>query len=217
MSQADLRARILAEVKKEPAPTRAEHRRRVLLVAFVGAAATAAIFFATGGFTPGTRPLEMIAFTAGLAAFTAGVLTRLSSGGGTSSVLGHPRQVIVGACVVAAPLLAIAALVAAMCWPGPAGEPVSPGAHFSCAALALLQGALPLVALLAPKRGSDPIHPAITGAGLGMTAGAWTAMLAYLRCPHASAFHCMVAHVGPTVLLTVVGAALGWALLRIKR
>jgi hypothetical protein len=211
----DLRSRILAEVKKTPAPTRAEHRKRVALVAGIGAIATTALFFATGGFTPGARPAELIAFTVGFALFAAAMLTRLSSGGSTS-MLGRPRHVLVTACIVTAPLLAIVALVAAMCWPGPASEPVPGAAHLSCAALTLLQGSLPLIALLAPKRGSDPLHPAVTGAALGMTAGAWTATMAYLRCPHAAALHCIVAHVAPTVLLTLVGAALGWALLRIK-
>jgi hypothetical protein len=79
-----------------------------------------------------------------------------------------------------------------------------------------VQGALPLVALLAPRRGTDPVHPAVTGAALGMTAGAWTAMMAYLRCPHPSAFHCIAAHVAPTLLLTVAGALLGHALLRVR-
>lgn len=216
MSGADLRARILAEVKKTPAPTRAEHRKRVGLVAAIGAIATTALFFATGGFTPGARPVELVAFTTGFALFAAAILTRLSTGGGSSSMLGRPRHVLVTACVVSAPLLAIVALVAAMCWPGPASEPVPGAAHLSCAALTILQGSLPLVALLAPKRGSDPLHPAVSGAALGMTAGAWTATMAYLRCPHAAALHCIIAHVGPTVLLTLIGAALGWALLRIK-
>src|SRR5438105_11661035 len=117
MSEADLRARVLAEVKRTPAPTRAEHKKRIALVAGIGAVATAALFFATGGFTPGARPAELVAFTAGLALFAAAILTRLSSGSTSSSMLGRPRHVLVTACVVTAPLLAVVALVAALCWP----------------------------------------------------------------------------------------------------
>ena len=51
---------------------------------------------------------------------------------------------------------------------------------------------------------------------LGMTAGAWTVVMAYLRCPHAAPMHCIVAHVVPTLILTALGAVLGWLLLRVK-
>jgi hypothetical protein len=78
-----------------------------------------------------------------------------------------------------------------------------------------LQGALPLLALIVPRRGTDPVHPVFTGAALGMTAGAWTAMMAYLRCPHAVSLHCIVAHVVPMLVFAFVGALLGRALLKI--
>ena len=214
-SLAELRARVLAEAKRSPSPTRAEHRKRVAAVVAVGTLATAALFFATGNLAPGARPVEMIAFSVGFALFAAIVLTRLSAAR-ASSMFGRPRHVLVTACVVAAPLLAVAALVAAACWPGPAREQVGSHTHSACAALTLLQGALPLGALLVPRRGSDPVHPAVTGAALGMTAGAWTAVMAYLRCPHAAALHCILAHVAPTLILTAVGAWLGWVLLRVK-
>jgi hypothetical protein len=215
MSEAELRARVLAEVRRTPAPTRADHRKRVALIAAIGALATTTLFFATSGFRWGARPAELVVFTVGFGLFAAVVMTRLSAGH-ASSMLGRPAHVLVTACVVAAPLLAAVAFVAALCWPGPATEDVGSGIHLSCALLTLTQGALPLVALVLPRRGSDPVHPAITGSALGMTAGAWTAMMAYLRCPHAASLHCIIAHVGPTILLTAVGAALGWALLRIK-
>jgi hypothetical protein len=212
---AELRARVLSEAKRSPSPTRAEHRRRVAAIALAGAIATTGLFFATGNVAPGARPTDMIAFSVGFALVAAIVLTRLSSAR-ASSMFGRPRHVLVTACVVAAPLLALGALVAAACWPTPAREEVPTQAHAACAALTLLQGVLPLGALLVPKRGSDPVHPAVTGGALGMTAGAWTAMMAYLRCPHAAALHCIGAHVAPTLILTALGAWLGWALLRVK-
>lgn len=211
----DLRARILAEVKRTPSPTRSAYRARIAWIVGAGAVATSALFFAMGGFAPGTRPAELVAFTSGFALLAAVVLTRLSTGS-SRSMLGRPASVLVTASVLAAPVLALAALVAAMCWPTAAAEELPPRANLACAAMTLAQGALPLVALLAPRRGSDPIHPAITGAALGMTAGAWTAMMAYLRCPHAQALHCILAHVAPTLVLSALGAVLGWALLRIK-
>ena len=210
----DLRARVLAEAKATPAPTRGAHKQRVAVIAVIGALATTTLFFAMGGFSQGARPTELIAFTAGSGLLAAIVMMRVSSRGG--SMLGRPRPLLVLACVVAAPILACSALAATMIWPEHAHEEVSTHAHVACAAITLAQGALPLIALLLPRQGSDPVHPAITGAALGMTAGAWTAMMAYLRCPHVPATHCIVAHVLPTLLLTIVGALLGRFLLRVR-
>jgi len=211
----DLRARVLAEVARTPSPTRAVHRRRVLLIAALGALATASLFLAMGGMSPGTRPVEMIAFTVGFGLLAAAVLTRLSAGE-RGSMLGRPRSVLLTAVVVMAPLLALVALCSTLVWPESAAEPVGGGANIGCGLMSVVQGSLPLVALLLPRRGSDPVHPALTGAALGMTAGAWTVVMAYLRCPHAAATHCIVAHVAPTLVLTALGAALGWLLLRVK-
>jgi len=214
---ADLRARVLAEVARTPSPTRAEYRRRVLLVAGIGAVATVALFMGMGGMSPGARPVEMLAFTVGFGLLAVAVLTRLSSRSGEGgSMLGRPRGVLLAAIVGCAPLLALVAVLAAMFWPEPAADHVEGGVHLACGAMSVLQGALPLVALMVPRRGTDPVHPAVTGAALGMTAGAWTVVMAYLRCPHAAALHCVLAHVVPTLILTALGAVLGWLLLRVR-
>ena len=216
---AELRARVLAEIARTPSPTRTEFKRRILLVAGIGTVATAAIFVAMGGMSPGARPAEMIAFTVGSGLVAVAVLTRLSSpsgSGGDRSMLGRPRSVLLASVVASAPLLAIVAVIASMMWPEPAAAHVGGGAHLACGAISVLQGALPLLALIVPRRGSDPVHPAITGAALGMTAGAWTVVMAYLRCPHADALHCVLAHVVPTLILTALGAVLGFVFLRVR-
>ena len=214
-SASELRARVLAEAARTPSPTRAVYKRRVLLVAAIGALATASLFVLMGGMSPGTRPVEMIAFTVGFGLLAAAVLTRLSSNQ-RGSMLGRPRAVLLTAVVVAAPLLAIVALCTKVVWPEQTGEDVTGSMNLACGLMSVVQGALPLVALLLPRRGSDPVHPALTGAALGMTAGAWTVVMAYLRCPHAAAMHCIIAHVVPTLVLTAIGAGLGWLLLRVK-
>jgi len=212
---AELRARVLAEVARTPSPTRADYKRRIMLVAAIGALATVSLFLGTGGMSPGTRPVEMIAFTVGFALVAAAVLTRLSSGQ-SGSMLGRSRPLLLTAVVVTAPVLAVVALCASTFWPHAAEDHVESGAHLACGAMSVLQGALPLLALLLPKRGTDPVHPAVTGAALGMTAGAWTVVMAYMRCPHGNAMHCIVAHVVPTLILTALGAGLGWLLLRVR-
>ena len=211
----DLRARVLAQVAGAPSPTRAVYRRRIVLVAVIGALATLALFMAMGGMARGTRPVEMIAFTVGFGLLAAAVLTRLSSSS-SGTMLGRPRPVLLTAVVVTAPLLAVVAFGATMAWPAPSHEPVAAASHLACGVMSVLQGALPLLVLLLPRRGSDPVHPMITGAALGMTAGAWSVVMATLRCSHAAAMHSILAHVVPTLILTALGAGLGWLLLRLR-
>ena len=213
MNTAELRTRILEEAKKTPALTRAEHQKRVVMIVTVGTLATTALFYAMGGFAPGTRPLELIGFNAGFALLSAVVLTRLS-GPRRTSPLPAPRSVLVPACGAAAPVLAVCVLAATMMWPDPVHEEVATKSHVACALMTIAQGALPLFVLIVPRRGGDPVHPVITGAALGMTAGAWTAAMAYLRCPHAAATHCILAHVVPTLALAAIGAVLGRIFLR---
>jgi hypothetical protein len=215
MNSADLRALVLAEAKKTPAPTRAEHQKRVAIVVTIGTLATAVLFFAMGGFTKGTRPVELVGFTAGFALLSAVILTRLSAPRRTSP-LPKASSMLLSACVVAAPVLAVGVLAAAAMFPEHAHEDVAMKSHLACALMTIVQGALPLVVLIVPRRGSDPVHPMLTGAALGMTAGAWAAAMAYLRCPHAGASHCVLAHVAPTLALTVIGAVLGRMFLRMR-
>ncbi len=211
----ELRARVLAEVARAPAPTRREHRTRVMVLAAVGVVATTALFFATGGVLRGTRPLELVALTAGSGLLAAVVLTGIAAGP-SRSMLGRPRSVLLVGAGLAAVALAVVACSIGMLWPDHASDTVGPSAHLACGGLTVVQGALPLVALLLPRRGSDPVHPAVTGAALGMAAGAWSVVMAYLRCPHAAVSHCVAAHVLPTLALTAAGALLGRTLLRIR-
>jgi len=215
MTSTELRARILAEVKKTPSDTRVQHRKRIAMIVALGTVATSAVFFAMGGFATGTRPTELIAFSAGFALVAAIVLTRISTTR-PGSMLPRASNVVVTAAVAAAPVLAVCALAAAAMWPEPASEDVPAKTHLACGLMTIAQGALPLIVLVVPRRGTDPVHPVITGAALGMSAGAWTAMMAYLRCPHASATHCILAHVVPTLVLTAVGAVLGRMILRTR-
>src|SRR5690606_2494816 len=109
-------------------------------------------------------------------------------------------------------------LAAAGVWPEVARADVtSRSSDFACAALMVVQAAAPFVALLVAARATDPRHPAVTGAALGMAAGAWSATMAHLRCPHAGVVHGLVAHVAPTLVLVAVGALVGYRLVRFRR
>lgn len=211
----DLRARVLAEVAKTPSPTRESHVRRSRIVLAIGAAATALVFFAMGGVKPGSRPFEMITLTVGVA-FVAGIALLSLARPARASMLARPRSVLVTAAAAAAPLLALVAFLAASVWPGPASEVVVGRVHVACGAMTVVQGLLPLSVMVFTRRGSDPVHPIVSGAALGMAAGALAAMMAYARCPHAEVTHCLVAHVAPALLLSALGAALGVLVLRVR-
>lgn len=211
----DLRARILAEVAKTPAPTRRVHTSRALGVLVVGALGTAALFGLSGGFEKGARPLSLVVFTAGIFCIAATILTGVSYGR-SRSMLGRPRRVLVVACAAALPLLVAIALGVSLLWSDPLADVVRTRMHVGCGLLTAVDGLAPLLALALLRRESDPVHPALTGAALGAAAGGWTATLAYLRCPHVEATHCIVAHVLPTLVLIAAGALLGRALLGIR-
>lgn len=216
MMSPELRARVLTEVREEPSPTRTAHQKRVALLVGLGVLATSGLFFAMGGFAQGQRPAELVTFSAGVALVMAILLTWTATAA-PRSMLPRPRRVVVTVCALAAPVLAASALAAARLWPAEAAAgDVAAGVHLSCGAMALVQGTLPLLVLVLPRRRGDPVHPVLTGAVLGMTAGAFAATLAYLRCPHASASHGILAHVTPAIALTVVGAVLGNVLLRTR-
>ena len=212
----DLRARVLAEVAQTPSPTRAEHRRRTLVVSLSAVASLAVLFFALGGCAPGDRPTALVWFTFGGSLATALVMSWLGSTRARGSMLGRPARVLAGGAASAATVLVLVVAAAALSWPDAARVPTPGGLDLACAGIALAEGALPFAALLFLRRHTDPVHPAITGAVLGMTAGAWTASLSYLRCPHASSAHCMLAHVLPALVLAALGAALGPVVLRLR-
>jgi len=211
-----LRARVLAEIAKAPSPTRDVVARRSRTVVLVGAVVTALAFVAMGGVRPGARPLEMLLLSVGVALASAVVLlyvVRPPSG----SMLARPRAVVLVASAAAAPVLAVAAVVTALVWPGLASEPVLTRIHVACGAMTVAQGLVPLAALFLTRRGSDPVHPVVSGAALGMAAGALAATMAYARCPHAAVAHCLAAHVAPALLLAALGAALGALVLRVRK
>jgi hypothetical protein len=209
----DLRARVLAAAARTPSPTRREEQRRVLVVTAVGVALSMVLFFLMGGLRMGARPAALVAFSTGLSGVAAIIATRLTA---RPSMLGPPRQVLLAACFALAPALALVAIAAAILWPTEASEKVPTTTDAVCGALTMAQAAPLLGILLIPRWGADPVHPALTGAALGASAGAWAAMLAYLRCPHADAHHCIHGHVFPVIVLAVLGAVLGRWTLRVS-
>lgn len=202
----ELRARVLAEVATTPSATRSEVARRALIGTAAGLLATVVLFVVMGGITSGARPGWLVALTGALGFVVAFGLTLALRQ--QRARLGGPRAVLVGVALLTSPVLALVTLAAGSLTPG-GHDVVGAQTDALCGAMTVAQAALPLFVLLAPRRGTDPVHPAALGAALGATAGAWAATMAFLRCPHTSVLHGVLAHAGPVVLIAGLGAALG--------
>lgn len=90
-------------------------------------------------------------------------------------------------------------------------------AGWRCLGFTLLVGAVPLVALLGMRRGSDPVHPQWLGAALGALAGVWSAVFVAGWCPLFDWQHALLGHAAPVALLSGIGAAAGSALLGLRQ
>jgi hypothetical protein len=225
VSHEDERARLLARIRATPSPTRAQHQVRSLIAVGVAAAVMIALLLAFGGVRPGgmqasgvpvARPLELMFITFAGAALIAGAGWWALVARGRS-MLGRRTAwlALAGAAVV---LLLFGWKVAAssiftgmtLPWPGRPG--------LRCLGLSLLLGAWLLGALIVARRNSDATHPRVTGAALGVAAGACTWVLMDLWCPVAHPQHLLLGHVLPIGTMALAGAWLGhrWVGLKIS-
>jgi hypothetical protein len=171
------------------------------------AAALGGVFAAAGGAHCESRSPTLIAGTA----MGAGVLALVSLWSALSrgrSMLGRPRAIVL-AIAVAAP---VALFVWKVGWSAQYPDaldawPVRVG--FRCLGLTLAMSLWPLFALALARRGTDPVHPAVTGAAFGVAVGACAWVLTDLWCPIAYPPHLLLGHVLPIALLAGLGAYLG--------
>ena len=211
----DLKQRLMAQVAATPAPTRAETRRTRGWLLGAGLAGALLIFLLKGGIRATGRPATLTALTSmGTAVIGGlGMYVLLTSRG--RSMLRRP----VGWLVAAAVLSTVGFVSWKLAWSAhydlTARWPERIG--FRCLWLGIATGALPLFALLAAYRGTEPLTPATMGAAFGAGAGLASAVLVDLWCPVAYLPHLLLGHVLPIALLAGLGALLGWSLLRIGR
>jgi hypothetical protein len=211
----DLKSRVLAAVRAEPAPTRrATLLRNVLLLAAGGAVALAMFFVWYDGMHVYERPTLLVVLTSSGWFLAAAVAIRIAFARGRS-MLGRPTAWLV-ALVVGAPFLLLAWKVAVtapfgaqmmVCWDG------RPGVR--CLKMTLAIGVVLLAAFTAARRRSDPLRPGITGAALGMAAGIAAGVLVDLWCPIADIEHLLLGHILPLVLLAALGALAGRSFIRL--
>jgi hypothetical protein len=209
---AEMKLRVLAAVQAEPAPTRQAAHRRAWLALGIAAATAVAIFAHFGGVRATGRPGLLILLTCLGWSVVGSVAAALAVARGRS-MLGRSSAALI-ILIAAAPLVLLAWKVGATMpfgaemmapWPGRLG--------FRCLGLSLAMAAPLLVALLVMRRRSDPVHPGITGAALGITAGIAAGTLVDLWCPVAYLPHVLLGHILPLVVAAGFGAWAGRRLL----
>ena len=206
-----LKHRILADVAKEASPVRSLALLRTVLLWLMAAAVVVVSYFALGGFHSEGRPLNFVIGTASGWAL-AGVLLSLLALFRGKSMLGTSRPLLLGA-TIATPM-ALFAWMLLFNVAHPETFAVCKGrVGFVCLDLALTIGAVPLLAVLVARRGTDPVHPGATGAALGAAIGCWVGVTLDLSCECTNPSHILLGHVLPVALLVGAGALLGRRLL----
>jgi hypothetical protein len=206
--------RILAAARRERAPTRAAAIARSVVGVGLSVAAMLAVFLAAGGprpshaLDPVARPHDLVLETAVGAAVIAALAVAVLAARGRST-LGRGRRVL-AVFIVAVPLLLLGWKVAWTALHTGMMAPWPKRIGLRCLGLSLSMGLGPPVALALVRRDGDPLHPVLTGAALGIAAGAWAWVLLDLWCPIAYLPHLVLGHVLPMALLAAFGALLGW-------
>ena len=203
----DLKARVLAAAASTPAPARARLRVRNVAIAAVAAVAVAETFAWWGGLRAAPRPTALVVETALGAACITSVAAWAAFGQGRS-MLGR-SAVVLGMVSLITPATLFAWKVF---WSAQTPEmieiwPDRPG--YKCLRLSLSMAIWPLLAMVLMRRNSDPNHPRLTGASLGIAASACAWVFTDLWCPVAYVPHLLLGHVLPMILLAGAGALLG--------
>jgi negative regulator of sigma F NrsF-like protein len=203
-----MKQRVLAAARQQPSPTRRRDRPGWLRA---GAAALGmAAVYALWGDPGRGRPAEVGAWIVVGLAGVAVTVTLLVLPPRRSML--PPPTVRLLAVAVGVPVVVGAWLVG---WHATYADPFT-RFGLRCFALTLALAPWPFVALAAAAPRVFPDRPWILGAALGSAAGLWAAVVVELWCPLADPQHVAVGHVGPLVVLAVLGALLCPRILRAR-
>lgn len=210
----------LDSIASAPAPTRGTMRVRNVVLFVVAAVVVAELFRWWGGARPTGRPFSLMLETALGAASIAAVSVWTLAGRGNSMV-GRSTKVL-GIAGLATPLLLFLWKIGTSSQfqeamgIGPMGPDGLPRAGWKCLRLSLALGLAPLIAMVIVRRNSDPNHPRLTGASLGIAAAACSWVFTDLWCPVANIPHLLRGHLLPMAILAALGASLGHLLIAVR-
>ncbi len=216
-----LRARILVAAAREASPARPTARMHLAAVVVIAALVDLAFFrFYMGGVHLGDAPHGVsdrpLAFVCGTvlgwsaiaAAATWFAFTR-------PSMLGRRPAWLALVCVLTPPVLFGWMLL----WNAQYPETIvwvatRPG--LKCLSYTLIMAGWPLVALAYVGRERNPQAPAAAGAARGMALGGLAGALVDLWCPITGPTHVLIGHIGPLLVLMVLGALAGHVLTGVR-
>jgi hypothetical protein len=203
-----LKARILAQAAATPSSTRAAARAYSWLVLPSSIIVAATLFFAFDGPRHGQGRATWFYAASSLGwamVATLSVWGALHRGG---SAVGRPNAWLM-AFALGTPA-SLFALMFAFAVSHPEVTLVHPERlGLKCLGLTVAAAVFPLISLAILKRGSDPVHPAATGAALGSACGASAGVMVEMWCPVATPAHVAVGHILPIVAMALLGAVFG--------
>ncbi len=204
---AQLRAQVIAQVRREAAPTRAQLLARNAVLMAVCMLVPIVIFLAMGGVRAAPRPQPLVLETA----LGSGLLALLVASAGLTrgrSMLGRPRAVLVSV-VLLTPLSLLAWRVLSSSQYPDMMQKWSARPGLRCFLLSCAMSAVPLLGVLWIRRDSMPANPRLTAAGFAAAVGAAVWVLVDLWCPVGYVPHLLLGHVLPMTLLMAVSALFG--------
>ncbi len=208
---AELKARLRAQIEKNPRPTRPESRRRVVLVHALAMLVMLGIFEGAGGAAHGSgRPLFLTVVVVAAVSLV-GVAATFLSTPSRGSMLQRPWWVQLGLVLLAPVAITIAMTV----WHHFYDEPFQ-RFGWRCLGLTIGMGLALGTAMFVVRRARIIHHPGLTGGALGATAGVWATMLVDVWCPLTNLPHVLVGHATPVLVLGVLGVLAGTKILALK-
>ncbi len=198
------KAKLVAEVKQTPSPTRSELRRKTAIAATIGLAVSA-LFVGRHGIDPGPRePFFLAAVAFIILSFAARTLFA-ATGSLWTSPRGTQR-------LVAMPYVVLAAVAVAYAQ-GPT-PPHSLRGDVPCLLTTLALGGVFGVAILFARRGTEPLRPLLKGLLLASSSAAVAGAAVFLACPVVEHWHFAIGHLGGAL---AVGGLVGVAAARLIR
>jgi hypothetical protein len=214
MNAADLRARTMAAVRRHPSWTHRQLRARAAVLVTGSAVVSLAILILAGGLRLKPRTESLLAATLG-GALAIAVLSVLVGIRRKRSMLPRPGwQLALLVAFVPAALFAWKITWSAR-YPGMMVDwPDRPGLR--CFLLTLAMSIAPLASLVVLHRNSEPLRPGLVGAAMATVVAAMAWVLLELWCPVGDPRHLLIGHVGPALLLAMIGGFLGRGIMALR-